>query len=68
MVVDQIANEFVERLAARTSSLVVGNGLNPATNVGPSVDERQLETVLSYVETGQHEGREARSRRRTDPR
>jgi alpha-ketoglutaric semialdehyde dehydrogenase len=56
VVVDDIANEFVERLAARTASLVVGNGLNPATHVGPSVDERQLETVLSYVETGQHEG------------
>ena len=56
VVVDDIANEFVDRLAARTASLVVGNGLNPATNVGPSVDERQLETVLSYVETGQHEG------------
>ena len=56
VVVDDIANDFVERLAARTATLVVGNGLNPATNVGPSVDERQLETVLSYVETGQHEG------------
>ena len=56
VVVDSIANEFVDRLAARTASLVVGNGLNPATHVGPSVDERQLETVLSYVETGQHEG------------
>jgi acyl-CoA reductase-like NAD-dependent aldehyde dehydrogenase len=56
VVVDGIADEFVDRLAARTASLVVGNGLNPATNVGPSVDERQLETVLSYVETGQHEG------------
>jgi len=56
VVVESIANHFVERLAERTSSLVVGNGLNPATHVGPSVDERQLETVLSYVETGQHEG------------
>ena len=56
VVVDSIANDFVERLAARTASLVVGNGLNPTTNVGPSVDERQLETVLSYVETGRHEG------------
>jgi len=56
VVVEDIADEFVDRLAARTASLVVGNGLNPATNVGPSVDERQLETVLSYVETGQHEG------------
>jgi acyl-CoA reductase-like NAD-dependent aldehyde dehydrogenase len=56
VVVEDVADEFVERLAARTAALVVGNGLNPATNVGPSVDERQLETVLSYVETGQHEG------------
>lgn len=56
VVVDSIADEFVERLDARTASLVVGNGLNPATHVGPSVDERQLETVLSYVETGRHEG------------
>ena len=56
VVVEDIADQFLDRLAARTSSLVVGNGLNPETNVGPSVDERQLETVLSYVETGQHEG------------
>jgi alpha-ketoglutaric semialdehyde dehydrogenase len=56
VVVDSVANEFVERLAARTASLVVGNGLNPATHVGPSVDERQLETVLSYVDTGRREG------------
>jgi aldehyde dehydrogenase (NAD+) len=56
VVVDSIASEFVERLEARTASLVVGNGLNPATNVGPSVDERQLETVLSYVDTGRNEG------------
>ena len=56
VVVEHIADEFVDRLAARTASLVVGNGLNPATNVGPSVDERQLEAVLSYVEVGEHEG------------
>jgi acyl-CoA reductase-like NAD-dependent aldehyde dehydrogenase len=56
VVVDSIANEFLERLEARTASLVVGNGLNPGTHVGPSVDERQLETVLGYVETGKHEG------------
>jgi len=56
VVVDEIADEFVDRLAARAASLVVGNGLNPQTNIGPSVDERQLETVLNYVEVGQHEG------------
>jgi aldehyde dehydrogenase (NAD+) len=56
VVVDGIAGEFVDRLAARTASLVVGNGLDPSTNVGPSVDEKQLETVLSYVEVGRREG------------
>jgi alpha-ketoglutaric semialdehyde dehydrogenase len=56
VVVDSIANEFLERLEARTASLVVGNGLNPGTHVGPSVDERQLETVLGYVEAGKREG------------
>jgi len=56
VVVEEIADEFVDRLAARAASLVVGNGLHPQTNIGPSVDEQQLETVLNYVEVGQHEG------------
>ena len=56
VVVADIANEFVDRLSARAASLVVGNGLHPQTNIGPSVDERQLETVLNYVQVGQHEG------------
>jgi acyl-CoA reductase-like NAD-dependent aldehyde dehydrogenase len=56
VVVDSIADEFLDRLEARTASLVVGNGLNPSTNVGPSVDEKQLETVLSYIDAGRSEG------------
>jgi aldehyde dehydrogenase (NAD+) len=56
VVVEAIANAFLDRLAARTESLVVGNGLDPKTNVGPSVDERQLDTVLEYVAVGREEG------------
>jgi aldehyde dehydrogenase (NAD+) len=56
VVVDRVANEFVDRLDARASKLVVGNGLDPATNVGPSVDERQMLTVLDYVDIGRREG------------
>jgi len=56
-VVEQsIANEFVERLHARAASLVIGNGMDPATNIGPSVDDTQLETVLEYVGIGKSEG------------
>jgi aldehyde dehydrogenase (NAD+) len=56
VVEDSIANEFVERLHARAAQLVVGNGLDPKTNVGPSVDNSQLDTVLEYVGIGKNEG------------
>ena len=56
-VVEQsIASEFVERLHARAAGLVVGNGMDPKTNVGPSVDDSQLDTVLDYVGIGKREG------------
>src|SRR5918995_398724 len=56
-VVEQsIANEFVERLHARAASLVVGNGMDPKTNIGPSVDDSQMDTVLEYVGIGKREG------------
>ncbi len=56
VVADSIASEFVERLHARAASLVTGNGMDPKTNVGPSVDDKQLETVLEYVGIGRSEG------------
>jgi aldehyde dehydrogenase (NAD+) len=56
VVEDSIANEFVERLHARAAKLVVGNGLDPTTHVGPSVDDSQLGTVLEYVGIGTSEG------------
>ena len=56
-VVEQsIANEFVERLHARAAGLVVGNGMDPKTNIGPSVDDSQMDTVLEYVGIGKSEG------------
>ena len=51
-----IANEFVERLAAKAAALVIGNGMDPKTNVGPSVDDKQMDTVLEYIGVGQSEG------------
>lgn len=51
-----IASEFVERLQARAARLVIGNGLDPKTHIGPSVDSSQLDTVLEYVGIGTAEG------------
>jgi acyl-CoA reductase-like NAD-dependent aldehyde dehydrogenase len=56
VVEESIANEFVERLHARAASLIVGNGMDPKTNIGPSVDDSQLNTVLEYVGIGKSEG------------
>jgi alpha-ketoglutaric semialdehyde dehydrogenase len=53
---EQVYDRFLEQFAARTKALRVGDGLDPRTQVGPSVSEGQLETVMQYVEIGQQEG------------
>jgi acyl-CoA reductase-like NAD-dependent aldehyde dehydrogenase len=34
----------------------VGNGLEPGVEIGPSIDQKQLDTVLQYVGVGTGEG------------
>ena len=52
----QAARPFVEQFVARAKSLVVGDGLREETQVGPSISESQLETVMKYVQIGKDEG------------
>jgi len=40
----------------RAQKLKVGNGLDPSVEVGPLINEQQLQTVMSYVEIGKKEG------------
>jgi aldehyde dehydrogenase (NAD+) len=56
IVEERIADAFVERLAARAAKVRVGNGLDPATEMGPAVDPAQLDTDLRYVSVGRSEG------------
>ncbi len=51
-----VARELVDRIVARAQSLRVGNGLDPATEMGPLVNEKQLQRVLNYIEIGKQEG------------
>jgi aldehyde dehydrogenase (NAD+) len=51
-----IVGELTERLGEQAERLVVGNGLDAATQMGPSVNQQQLETVMEYVRIGQSEG------------
>jgi alpha-ketoglutaric semialdehyde dehydrogenase len=52
---DVYAN-FVERFVARAKSLKVGDGLDATNEMGPSISETQLDTVMKYVEIGKNEG------------
>ena len=48
--------EFQKLFAERTKALKLGNGLDADTDVGPVVNETQLQTVMKYVEIGKKEG------------
>jgi alpha-ketoglutaric semialdehyde dehydrogenase len=53
---EAIADEFADRLIARARDLKVGFGLDPGVEVGPLINEQQLQTVSEYTEVGKKEG------------
>jgi aldehyde dehydrogenase (NAD+) len=53
---EKVYEPFVEMFVARARSLVVGDGMDAATEVGPSNSEPQLRTVMKYVQIGLDEG------------
>ena len=53
---EAVYDAFVAEFVRRTRTLRIGNGLDPAVQVGPSVSRAQLETVARYVAIGQQEG------------
>jgi alpha-ketoglutaric semialdehyde dehydrogenase len=55
IVEDSIYDRFVEALVERTRKLKVGDGMQPGIDIGPCVDQAQLDTVLRYIEVGTKE-------------
>ena len=51
-----IHDRFVEALTARNKALVIDDALKPGTQVGPVVDEGQLDQDLRYLSIGKDEG------------
>ncbi len=51
-----IHDEFVERFAARTDALRVGQPLDDETEIGPMISEGQRQTTFDYLAIGQEEG------------
>ena len=51
-----IHDAFVEKLTAAASGLKVGDALDPETQIGPVVDQSQLDQNLTYVALAGQEG------------
>ena len=56
IVTDGIHDRFVDAMVERMKRLVVDDALKAGTEIGPVVDQRQLEKNLEYVEIGRREG------------
>jgi alpha-ketoglutaric semialdehyde dehydrogenase len=56
IVTEGIHDRFVAALIERMKTLVIDDALKPGTEIGPVVDDRQLQKNLEYIEIGKQEG------------
>ena len=54
----EIHDEFVGRVAEFASRLHIGNGLDPAADIGPIISARQSERIEGFLTIGRDEGAE----------
>jgi len=64
----RIYDRLIEAVSDLASKLVVGNGLDEGTQMGPVISQAQLDRVMGYIESGIAEGAEVTTggRRRGD--
>lgn len=58
IVTEGIHDAFLAALTERAAALRVGHALDPSTDIGPVVDESQLEQDLRYIAIAREEGAE----------
>ena len=51
-----VKNALVDRLVAAAKKMRLGPGLDESSDMGPSVGDRQWNTVMEYIKVGQSEG------------
>jgi acyl-CoA reductase-like NAD-dependent aldehyde dehydrogenase len=52
----KVKDTFLDRVMAKTKTLVVGDPLDPATDLGSMISSEHQTRVLSYIEAGKQEG------------
>lgn len=53
---ESIYEPFVARLVERAQKIVVGDGADPETEMGPLISAEHMERVLAYIQLGRDEG------------
>lgn len=53
---EEIYEPFLARLVERAQKIVVGDGADPETEMGPLISKEHMERVLAYIQLGRDEG------------
>lgn len=56
LVHERAYDDFVGKLAERARKMRVGDPLDPNTEMGAQVSQRQLDTILGYIDSGKQQG------------
>ena len=56
LVQDTIYDKFLSMLKEKFEGAKVGDAMDPASQIGPVIDEKQMNKVLDYIEAGKAEG------------
>jgi acyl-CoA reductase-like NAD-dependent aldehyde dehydrogenase len=51
-----VYQQVLDGLAGQAQRIRVGSGFTPKVHIGPIVSDRQLQTILGYIESGQQAG------------
>lgn len=51
-----VYNQFADKFAARARALRVGPGIDEQNDMGPQINQQQIETTRKYVDVGKSEG------------
>ncbi|HLE37558.1 MAG TPA: aldehyde dehydrogenase family protein [Candidatus Acidoferrales bacterium] len=57
VVEEAVADQLVGMIVEQAKKMKVGNGLESGVDMGPAVDETQMQTDLNYIEVGKQQGK-----------
>ena len=53
---EDVVDDFLDRLVARTKAIKLGDPADPSVQMGPLISREHQQVVLDYIETGRREG------------